>query len=384
MTTSPAAFLTPIVLLPKHSRKMPSLSPRNNRSPTVAVAIPPPQSFSDRHKDALVFVTPKKSPAATKQRVPADNLHLQANRAHYRITVVASQWDQLSHVFASVSALVQAADGAIQSWRSLGPTASDALVTLPLTMDIESLRANLYAVGRHDSVDVVLQEDSVVRAEKRLAVFDLDSTLIAQETIDELASELKVDAQVKAITERAMNGEIGFREALEERVALLRGLPNQALDGVKDRVVFTPGAAELVRALSALGCQTAVVSGGFHFLADHVRDVLGLDYSFANRLEVDDRDVLTGRTVGEIVDAEYKESTLQRLADQLQLAPQQILAVGDGSNDLLMMGRAGLGVAFNAKPIVQDRAKCRVNQTSLRNVLYLLGLSDDDIGTLVV
>ena len=251
-------------------------------------------------------------------------------------------------------------------------------------MDIESLRANLYAVGRHDSVDVVLQEDSVVRAEKRLAVFDLDSTLIAQETIDELASELKVDAQVKAITERAMNGEIGFREALEERVALLRGLPNQALDGVKDRVVFTPGAAELVRALSALGCQTAVVSGGFHFLADHVRDVLGLDYSFANRLEVDDRDVLTGRTVGEIVDAEYKESTLQRLADQLQLAPQQILAVGDGSNDLLMMGRAGLGVAFNAKPIVQDRAKCRVNQTSLRNVLYLLGLSDDDIGTLVV
>lgn len=180
-----------------------------------------------------------------------------------------------------------------------------------------------------------------------------------------------------------MNGEIAFRDALSERVSLLKGLPLKALDGVKNRVVFTPGAAELIRALKAMGCQTAVVSGGFHFLADHVREVLNLDYAFANRLEVDKHHVLTGRTVGEIVDAEYKERTLQMLAERLSLDAEQVLAVGDGSNDLLMMHRAGLGVAFNAKPSVQDRAKFRVNQRSLVDVLYLLGLSQDQIQQLV-
>lgn len=188
---------------------------------------------------------------------------------------------------------------------------------------------------------------------------------------------------MKAITERAMNGEIGFRDALKQRVALLEGLAVTALDGVKERVKFTEGAHRLIRTLNALGCRTAVVSGGFHFLADHVRDELGLDYSFANRLEVGEGGLLTGRTVGEIVDAEYKDSTLKRLAAELGLRREQVLAVGDGSNDLLMMRSAGTGVAFNAKPIVQDRAKCRVNQPSLANVLYLLGLSDDDIVGLV-
>ncbi|CDF40482.1 unnamed protein product [Chondrus crispus] len=179
-----------------------------------------------------------------------------------------------------------------------------------------------------------------------------------------------------------MNGEMGFREALAERVRLLRGMRIEALEGVKERVSFTPGARDLVQALRGLGCKTAVVSGGFHFLADHVRDVLGLDYCFANRLE-DEQGVLTGRTVGEVVDGEFKERALKRLAAEMRLQREEVLAVGDGSNDLLMMGSAGLGVAFNAKPVVQDQAKARLNQPSLRNVLYLLGLSEEDIQLLV-
>lgn len=257
------------------------------------------------------------------------------------------------------------------------------MVSLPNTTDIYSLRQTLFKLGKSANIDITLQEEAVARCRKRLAVFDLDSTLIRQETVDELASELNVQSKVAAITHQAMNGEICFSAALAQRVALLKGLPIGALQAVKDRVNITQGAFELVRTLSRLGCQTAVVSGGFHFLADHVRDVLGLDYSFANRLEVDQMGFLTGRTVGPVVDGVFKEQKLLRLAAGLSLQPRQILAVGDGSNDLLMMQSAGLGVAFNAKPLVQHRAKCRVNQSSLRNVLYLLSLSDSEIDALL-
>lgn len=289
---------------------------------------------------------------------------------------------QSSEVTSSIAALVAASGGRLSEWRRLSRAAVEVRVQLPPRSHIEPLRNALYFHARHAAVDVVLQEEVVAREPKRLAVFDLDSTLIAQETIDEIAAQANLQAPVKHITERAMNGEIGFRDALAERVKLLKGLPVHALDAVKDSVEFTLGARELVTTLARLGCRTAVVSGGFHFLADHVRDVLGLDYCYANRLE-DEQGLLTGRTVGEVVDAEYKEKTLKRLAKEMGLRPEQVLAVGDGSNDLLMMRSAGLGVAFNAKPIVQDKAKARLNQPSLRNVLYLLGLADDDIELLV-
>lgn len=265
----------------------------------------------------------------------------------------------------------------------MSASATEALVSIPTAADVERLRSELYQHGLQSGVDVILQKEDVVRTPKRLAVFDLDSTLIAQETIDELATEFKVEDLVKDITHRAMNGEINFRQALKQRVSLLRGLPVNALDAVKNRAVFTPGAREIIAALRALGCKTAVVSGGFHFLADHVRDELGLDYSFANRLQVDSNQFLTGRTMGDIVDAEYKERTLLQLAKQFGLHKENVIAVGDGSNDLLMIHQAGMGVAFNAKPVVQSSAKCRINQTSLTNVLYLLGLSDLDIDALL-
>jgi phosphoserine phosphatase len=190
-------------------------------------------------------------------------------------------------------------------------------------------------------------------------------------------------AECADITRRAMEGGIDFRRALEARVALLKGLHVRRLDAVVARVRFTPGARRLMDVLRNLGCETAVVSGGFDFLADHVRGELRLDHSFANRLEVGDDQRLTGRTVGDIVDAEFKADTLVRLAEERCLTMDQVLAVGDGSNDLAMLSRAGLGVAFNAKPVVQRVARARVNHAELTSVLYLLGLSDDQVDAVV-
>lgn len=225
----------------------------------------------------------------------------------------------------------------------------------------------------------MLQSSDIVRTRKKVAVFDLDSTLIEQETIDELAAELGLEAEVGAITARAMNGELDFRAALEERVALLKGLPVSALDAVKKRVRYTPGARELIAVLRKHGVHTAVVSGGFDFLAAHVRDSLGLHEAHANQLDVGLDGRLTGRTKGDIVDAEFKRAKLLKIARDYNAPEGGTMAVGDGSNDLLMIESAGLGVAFNAKPAVQQRADVRLNQRSLKNVLYLLGLNDEQI-----
>lgn len=368
-------------------RTMPGRFPTRGHAPCAFAA---PASVAIRARPH-VLARRAAVPCARARNVPRATVATRAKRARpgvgasgvaWVVTVVAAAALVPADVTVA-EAVVRAFGGDGGAWRSLGRRAAERIVGVPRECDVEALRGELYAAGRERDVDVVLQEERVVREGKSLAIFDLDSTLISQETINELALELQVGDKVAAITSRAMNGEIGFEEALAERVKLLRGLPLTALDSVKERVQFTPGAIELIRTLSALGCETAVVSGGFHFLADHVRDVLGLDYSFANRLE-HANGVLTGTTIGEVVDGKYKERTLQRLADERNLRREQVLAVGDGSNDLLMMASAGLGVAFNAKPVVQNRAKCRVNQPSLTSVLYLLGLSDHDIAELVL
>lgn len=231
-------------------------------------------------------------------------------------------------------------------------------------------------------IELILQPSELylLHQQPGLAVFDMDSTLIQQEVIDELARAIGLYPQVAAITEAAMRGEApytDFEASLRARVGLLRGVPTSIWEQLKARVItFTPGAAELVRVLKRLGWKTAVLSGGFTPLAEWVKETLGLDYAYANYLDFDSQQsVLTGFLVEgmPIIHAEKKRELLLHLAAENNIPPERTIAVGDGSNDLLMMGASGLGIAFNAKPKVQQAAPARINSDGLLDVLYLLG-----------
>jgi phosphoserine phosphatase len=260
---------------------------------------------------------------------------------------------------------------------------SEATVLIAQPLDLQSLRSSeaesILAFEKQWDVELVFQKDGPYRRHKRLAVFDMDSTLIQQEVIDEIARKIGVAEQVSAITARAMNGELDFTAGLKERVALLKGVPATVLEELRTVITLTPGAADLVKALKRLGYKTAVLSGGFTPLTSWLADQLGLDYCFANHLVVsDDGKELTGEVTGEIVNAEKKRDHVLSISAKEGILLDQTFVVGDGANDLLMMGVSGLGVAFHAKPKVQLAAPARVNSESLLDVLYLLGFSKDD------
>lgn len=206
---------------------------------------------------------------------------------------------------------------------------------------------------------------------KGLLVMDVDSTLIMEEGIDLLGEEAGVGEQVAVITEQAMRGELDFEEALRERVALLKGLPVSVFDRILEKIHFTPGAAELVAELKARGFKVAVVSGGFHETVDRLAAQLELDYVRANRLEVVDG-VLTGHVLGEIVTKDTKKACLEEWAAENGLSLSQTIAMGDGANDLPMIQRAGIGVAFCAKPIVQEQAPYQINEKNLYKLIEIL------------
>ncbi|KAJ2234191.1 Phosphoserine phosphatase [Coemansia sp. RSA 1722] len=256
-------------------------------------------------------------------------------------------------------------------------------LSVPDTLSPDEMKSELIAISTGHQTDVALQPDNVFRRQKRLVVFDMDSTLIQQEVIDEIARATGIEKQVAAITESAMQGEIDFKESLARRVALLKGTPIEALEQVKQSLVFTEGAHYLCRALKSAGFKLAVISGGFLPLAKYVKAELGLDYAFANQLQVTaDGKNLTGVTVGPVVDATRKAELLEVIAQAEGIALDQVVAVGDGANDLLMLGKASLGIAFNAKPRVQQQARARINQKSLANILYLMGYSESEASEL--
>ncbi|KAJ1920833.1 Phosphoserine phosphatase [Mycoemilia scoparia] len=252
-------------------------------------------------------------------------------------------------------------------------------LSVPSNLSLHELRRELFALSSRHNTDVALQPDNVFRRQKRLVVFDMDSTLIQQEVIDEIARCVGVVDKVAEITESAMRGELDFTQSLKARVALLKNAPADTIDKVKESLVFTKGAKNLCLALKRLGFKLAVISGGFQPLAEYVKRELGLDYAFANQLETTpDGKYLTGRTCGPIVNAERKAELLDVLAQAEGISPKQVVAVGDGANDLKMLAKASLGIAFNAKPRVQQQARTRINQTSLVNVLYLMGYSETE------
>jgi phosphoserine phosphatase len=246
--------------------------------------------------------------------------------------------------------------------------------------DPARIKGQFLTIAAELGVDIAFQEDGAFRRNRRLVAFDMDSTLIAAEVIDELAKEAGVGREVAAITESAMRGEIDFKQSLRKRLALLRGLPADTLSAVAERIPMTEGAERLINNLKRFGYKIAIISGGFTYFGRRLQDRLGIDFLYANELEIENGR-LTGNVVGDIVDAARKAEILKDIAAREGLSLQQVIAVGDGANDLPMLNLAGLGIAFHAKPVVKQGAKQAISTLGLDSILYLIGMRDRDTVT---
>jgi len=242
-------------------------------------------------------------------------------------------------------------------------------------LDADAMKERFLDIAQALDVDIAFQRDNVFRRYRRLVAFDMDSTLIQQEVIDELARHAGVGEKVAAITEAAMRGELDFRDSLRRRVGLLEGLPVEVLEQVAAELVITEGAERLLATLKAFGFRTAILSGGFDYFGERLQRQLGVDHVHANRLEVRDGR-LTGGLIGPVVDGQRKADLLRQLASEAGLSLEQTIAVGDGANDLPMLRSAGLGIAFRAKPLVKRSAGQSLSTIGLDGVLYLIGIRD--------
>ncbi len=244
--------------------------------------------------------------------------------------------------------------------------------------DLTMLHTHFLEAAQALDIDIAIQEDNIYRRNRRLVCFDMDSTLIQTEVIDELAREAGVVDQVSAITEAAMAGELDFSESFRKRMALLEGLDESVLRGIAERLPITEGAERLIRNLKRFGYKVAILSGGFTYFAEYLQRKLGIDYIFANQLDIR-QGKLTGVVKGEIVDGRRKATLLRQLAAQEGISLEQVIAVGDGANDLPMLSIAGLGIAFHAKPVVKEQAQHSITTLGLDAILYLLGMCDRDL-----
>lgn len=242
------------------------------------------------------------------------------------------------------------------------------------------MQSKLMHLASEQEIDFSFQRDDMYRRMRRLICFDMDSTLIQTECIDELAMRAGVGDKVKAITERAMRGEIDFKESFTQRVSLLKGLDVSVMKDIADHLPITEGADRLMSVLKRCGYKIAILSGGFTYFGEQLRRRYGIDYVYANELEIDENGKLTGRYLGDIVDGKRKAELLKLIAQVEQVNLAQTIAVGDGANDLPMISEAGLGIAFHAKPRVKATAQQSINNIGLDGVLYFLGFKDSYLG----
>jgi phosphoserine phosphatase len=240
------------------------------------------------------------------------------------------------------------------------------------------LRQDLAAVAKKIEMDIIAQPEHLFKKRKKVIVFDMDSTIVDGEIIDEMARLAGVGKKVAAITEKGMRGEIDFSESLRKRVSFLKGLKVRSLESIAQTFKFTKGSEELIAALKEMGFKIALISGGFRYFTDVLKKRLGFDYAFGNELEVR-AGRLTGRIKGKIIDAKRKAEVLDEICRKERITRDEVVAVGDGSNDRIMVANAGLGIAFNAKEILEKVADGAITKDHLKGVLYCLGISDLDL-----
>jgi phosphoserine phosphatase len=331
-------------------------------------------SQTDRLEEAVRAVAQHLDLTVKARRGTGDN----APRRSGRAAVVVIGAPLLASAIASVTARIAGHGANIDRIRRLSRY---PVTTVELDIsgsDIPRLRRELALEAAVQGVDIAVSAGGLDRRGRRLVVMDVDSTLIQQEVIELLAARCGRAEEVAAVTRRAMLGELDFAESLRARVRVLAGLEERVLDEVRAEVALTPGARTLVRTLKRLGFMVAVVSGGFIEIVGPLAEELGIDRAEANRLEIVDGR-LTGNVVGEIVDRAGKERALRRFAAEAGLPLTRTVAIGDGANDLDMLAAAGLGVAFNAKPVVREQAHTAVNVPYLDAVLFLLGISREEV-----
>ncbi|MEM7539509.1 MAG: phosphoserine phosphatase SerB [Chloroflexota bacterium] len=260
------------------------------------------------------------------------------------------------------------------------PKACVQMMVKGFLVDPQRLRQQLLTISQEMAIDISIQVDDIYQRNRRVVVFDMDSTLIQVEVINELAKKAGVGDEVSAITASAMRGELDFTQSLQRRVALLKGLDEGVLQEIAVNLPLTEGAELVTKTLKRLGYKLGILSGGFDYFGHHLQRKLGFDYVYANQLEIIGGQ-LTGRVLGEVVDGPKKAELLRKIAQEEEVSLEQTIAVGDGANDLPMLSIAGMGVAFHAKPIVREQTERAISTVGLDGLLYLMGIGEKELTT---
>ncbi|NBR93370.1 MAG: phosphoserine phosphatase SerB [Actinobacteria bacterium] len=308
----------------------------------------------------------------------ADHQHIETDTADSFVHVTVMGRELTAGPLGKIASIVREAGGNIERIFRIAHYPVTAIELLVSNVVVDNIKKSLAEVANTTAIDIGVQSGGLQRRAKKLVVLDVDSTLIQQEVIELLAEHAGVGPKVKEITDRAMNGEIDFAQALQKRVELLTGLSEKIIDEVRGQITLTPGARTLIRTLKKLHHKVGIVSGGFTEVITPIAQELGIDFIAANHLEIRDGK-LTGKTKGEIIDRAGKANALRQFAALADVDLADTVAIGDGANDLDMIALAGLGIAFNAKPVVRASADTSVNTPYLDSVLYLLGIPGNEI-----